>query len=564
MSTSANPTPTLPLPHLGDSINTATRPQHTKLNKSILLRLPLSVPPRACNPTAYLTGLLHIAPIYIAFESAWDKILASHEAALDSSSPSTSLLVPENQSLPLLPFGTADPLEGKGAKCERVHTILQYLKIEGLSRSGSLRTDMRAMSGWSEEELEAQLEAVQQTGRLGEFVKHVHGNIGKQPEVVVAYAWVLYMALFSGGRFLASCLEAAGAAGGEGFWSKRCDSVLGKPCHEPISIRELLGDGDGDRGIKDDGLPLSFFRFATPLDGEEIKTKFKTRLLELEGLLTGAEREHVTREGVCIFDVMQGVVGQLDGVFEKVDEEDGGEEEEEGGMDDDDGWASMLVPRGAVGRLRDSVAVAKERGMRALRKATFSGGEGSRRRSSGLAGEGYGGGRYRRKSSSGGLESLVSVGSSAAAKETSTSGLHAHGTITSATELVEKASLGRAKSPVMEGDSSVRVVRFGEENALLQQQRKGAKSVTIKTEAVQQQDASWTPPPPPPPPKFGECPLTRVGQKKRREVSAARGAVTRRQEVKNRHPSTFWSLVLLVALVGFGWGYGYGYITGWW
>ncbi|KAK0735475.1 hypothetical protein B0T21DRAFT_384322 [Apiosordaria backusii] len=551
--------------HLGDSINTATRPQHTKLNKSILLRLPLSVPPRACNPTAYLTGLLHIAPIYIAFESAWDKILASHDLALDSS-PSSSLLLDDTstpKTLPLFPFGTSDPLDPSSpqGKCERVHAILRYLKIEGLARSGSLKRDIRAMSGWSEEELEEELDKVREMGRLGEFVRNVYRQVEKQPEVVVAYAWVLYMALFSGGRFLGSCLEAAG----EGFWGKRCDAVLGKECRLPVSVRELLRqDREAGKGIKDDGLPLTFFRFATPLDGEEIKTKFKTRLLELESLLTGEEREHVVREGVCIFDVMNGIVGQLDGVFgghdEGMDGNGGGGISPSGSLD---GWASMLVPRvGLVGgRLRDSVAVAKERGMRALRKATFSAGGGSS--SSSLVGEGgdhsYGGARQQRRRSEGSLLESIYTSSSPSAAETSTSGLHAHGTLTSLTELVEKTSLGRAgRPPVLETDlaTASKVVRFGEENAVIQLQRKGAKSVTVKTEPVEEEgwgDREMK----------GECPVTKGRQQqavaKVRQQGVAR--VTREEAVKD-NLSTFWSLVLLVALVGFGWGYGYGYITG--
>ncbi|KAK4203339.1 hypothetical protein QBC40DRAFT_194553 [Triangularia verruculosa] len=513
------------LPHLGDSINTATRPQHIKLNKSILLRLPLSVPPRACNPTPYLTGLLHIAPIYIAFESAWDNILASHEN-LEKTTASTLLLSDATQGLPLFPFGTADPTTTSDGKGERICTVLRELKIEGMARSESIKADIRAMSGWSEEELEEQLEVVRGRGRLGEFVRHVYGNIGKQPEVVIAYAWVLYMALFSGGRFLASCLEAAG----EGFWGRGCDEVLGRGCREPVRV-------------KDDGLPLRFFRFATPLEGEEIKTEFKTRLLELEGLLTGGERDHVVREGVCIFDVMLGIVGQLDQLFDN----EGVVGDGDGGMSPGgslDGWASMLVPRVAVGRLRDSVAVAKERGLRTLRKATFSGSSPP----PSLIGEGV---ARRRRRSSGSMESL-NTSSSPATAETSTSGLHAHGTITSAMELVEKTSVGKMKSPALEQDPGVKVVRFGVENAVIQQGRKGAKSVTVRTEAVQE-DGEWGRQPV----KIkGECPLTRV----RRRTEGRRVSERGREEVKNS--STFWSLVLLVALVGFGWGYGYGYITG--
>ncbi|KAJ3481825.1 hypothetical protein NLG97_g7726 [Lecanicillium saksenae] len=60
---------------LGEAIAASTRGIHARLNKSIISRLPLALPPRASDPSTYVTGLIHIAPIYLAFESLWNDFL---------------------------------------------------------------------------------------------------------------------------------------------------------------------------------------------------------------------------------------------------------------------------------------------------------------------------------------------------------------------------------------------------------------------------------------------------------------------------------------------------------
>ncbi|KAJ4187181.1 hypothetical protein NW755_007274 [Fusarium falciforme] len=62
---------------LAESIVAATRGIHAKLNKLIIARLPLALPPRAQDPALYISGLLHITPIYMTFEALWRDILDS-------------------------------------------------------------------------------------------------------------------------------------------------------------------------------------------------------------------------------------------------------------------------------------------------------------------------------------------------------------------------------------------------------------------------------------------------------------------------------------------------------
>jgi hypothetical protein len=163
------------------------------------------------------------------------------------------------------------------------------------------------------------------------MVAHIRRSVSKQPHVLLAYAWVLYMALFSGGRFIRATLESAGA---HGFWT----------------------DGRQERTVPVHG-PLDFFHFPTPQDGEDLKHEFKQRLANMGTLLTEGERDDIVKEAICIFESMILVISQLDDVCHTRMEE----------LNSDD--ASVLNPRSASFRIRDSVVVTKERSSRAAKNS---------------------------------------------------------------------------------------------------------------------------------------------------------------------------------------------------
>ncbi|KAK4457768.1 hypothetical protein QBC42DRAFT_278362 [Cladorrhinum samala] len=527
-----------PTPHLGDSINIATRSAHTKLNKNLLIRLPLCVPPRACNPTTYASGLLHVAPVYIAFESAWNAILESHDSnssrtgectpspgdfpSSSSSSSSSSSYLPT-----LFPFGTADSSSSAPSKCERLHSVLDQLRIEGLARSDRILDDIASMTGWSEAEVQAHVKTVAEKGRLKEFVAHIHRSIDKNPEVLLAYAWVLYMALFSGGRFIRSSLEGAGQ---KEFWEKGCDAIppLGVQCKTPRQR--------ADRG------PLSFFRFDTAQDGEDLKKEFKRRFLMCgEGLLTAAERDRVVREAICIFDNMNLLVSQLDGVFGGtvaggVGQGMGGNTYNRSPSSSLDSWAGLLIARtstksfvgGVGGRLRDSVAVAKERlgmmGWSRDNKKEHGHGHGHRHEHAEVEDEADNGADGEREGS-----------------------LHAKGTLTSSVEQQPQPEEEEEKTAM---GGVVKVVRFGSENAVLLKRRNGAsgkKSVSAKIMEGGAQYQTQT----------AARPL--VGMewgKHTKETMQNNGESHGDGEITlTAAESVMWSLVLFVVVAGLVWGY---------
>ncbi|GKT85025.1 heme oxygenase [Colletotrichum tofieldiae] len=257
----------------------------------------------------------------------------------------------------LLPSSSGGPpLKHQNALCERTRSILTSLYLPGLMRSDRLRSDIASITGWSPEVIEEQLKAVSESGRLAEFTQHVKRTIEKKPHVLMAYSYILFMALFAGGRFIRATLESAGSE----FWAQvpspippyqtSCQTkdpsttVPASAAMGPIDM--MRGDhrtiGVGTKHSRH-SLPLGFFHFATVLDGEDLKKEFKKRLSESESLLTSQERNDIIQEAVCIFDNMLLLVGQLDNVCETNFED------------------AQATPPTSAGRLRDSLVVTRER-----------------------------------------------------------------------------------------------------------------------------------------------------------------------------------------------------------
>lgn len=343
---------------LAESIAIATRGIHARLNKLIVARLPLALPPRAADPAPYLSGLLHIAPVYTTFEEAWQGIL-------DAAPPTASTgSLPDgcDPEIPLLDTGSVllpkheDPRVHRPSVCGRMHSMLEHLHLPGLMRSGRLREDIQVMTGWPDDLVEEQLQAISKAGYLSEFTSHIKRAVMNKPHVLLAYSYIMYMALFAGGRFIRASLESAG----EPFWDTDPSPV--KPTWR-ASQRSTAAEGDSDADSALRLMPLGFFHFDTPLDGEDLKREYKQRLSDSEGLLTPREKHDIVQEAVCIFENVTLLVAQLDAVCAEPDEDDHASER----ADSLASLANLLTnPLGT--RFRDSVAVTKERRERSSSK----------------------------------------------------------------------------------------------------------------------------------------------------------------------------------------------------
>ncbi|KAG9243328.1 hypothetical protein BJ878DRAFT_124422 [Calycina marina] len=303
-ASSSSPTPPERRYTLSERINIETRPIHSQLNRLIIVRLPLALPPYTDNPSRYVSGILHIAPIYKNFESLWERIL------ITSNTPDGS-----------------DTNLTENCGDSRIHSILSHLRLPGLLRASRLRTDICVLTGISEDEVQEQLETVAQNEKLAAFIAHTKESVEANPHVLLAYAWVLYMALFSGGRYLRASLEEAGGFG-TSFWTRD---------PSPVRPESVTGDRARRRSLSTDTIPmyrhsrrvttcsdpigaltpgLQFFHFLGDEDGEDLKSEFKERVNETSPLLTASESEDIIREAQIIFEFMVDMVGELDSVME--------------------------------------------------------------------------------------------------------------------------------------------------------------------------------------------------------------------------------------------------------
>ncbi len=224
---------------IGEEINAATRRLHTPLNRRILALLPLALPPENRTPLLYGYGMLQFLPIYSTFESCFRSLLES------PSMPPSTVAFLRKLHIPEL-----ERTERLQADVER---ILDHATMEGME-SGASRTQQHF------------------------FIEHSCTSLNTKPHLLIAYTWILYMALFSGGRHIRACLRSAGSE----FW-----------------------------GLEEGGEPpLKFWTFASINDGEDLKALYKSRILELSAELTELEREEIMAEAVEIMRWMLKLVDE--------------------------------------------------------------------------------------------------------------------------------------------------------------------------------------------------------------------------------------------------------------
>lgn len=264
-SSQAQPTTSIRSPsiNISDAINTATRQRHAVLNRLIIERLPLALPPRDSDPAKFGQGIAAFARIYFNFEQVWQEIA---ESAGSIDAPNVS---PETRRL----------------------QWLATLRPPGLTRTERLGLDIRYIKDCTGTEID-KCSAAQER-----IFRRMRRSLRKRPHTLVAYAWVMYMALFSGGRWIRQLLIRAGPE----FW--RCaeaNNATAVSSHE-----KQLASPHETRGF-------SFLSFDDGNDGAGIKAEFKRRLTEAEAILSDRERKDIIRAAQKLFDDCITLVGILD------------------------------------------------------------------------------------------------------------------------------------------------------------------------------------------------------------------------------------------------------------
>jgi heme oxygenase len=235
-------------------ISAATRSLHSSLNRLIVSRLPLCLPPHTLTPRLYTVGLSVFSTIYTTFEEEWSRI--SQNGAMET---------------------------------ERTRDIFQRLHVSELLRRERLERDLEMLSTRSDTiTLPLEAEGVRQI--LQRHQTTIRSTIQARPHTLLAYAWVMYMALFNGGRWIRDQLVAAGPE----FWHSS----------------DLGGSSTGEDANTDSC--LSFWQFRGEDDGVGIKNDFKRRFDTVAAQLTVSERTDVVAEAVQIFKMCREMVELLD------------------------------------------------------------------------------------------------------------------------------------------------------------------------------------------------------------------------------------------------------------
>lgn len=251
------PPPQSAAPELPAQINTVTRKQHTELNRLIIDRIPLALPPTTNSPKVYALGLAAFAQIYLAFEQALDDLERSQDGS--------------NQQIP-----TQD------AHQRELRTWLSTLRPASLKRSSRLKRDLQYLPGLDRSNF-AQLDE--------EIAADISSRAAEKPHILVAYTWVMYMAIFSGGRWIRSQLASAEPE----FWTSHTNAGPALAEKTPL------------------GMPgFSFLSFDGDEDGEDIKVEYKKRLKEGEKLLSAQERDDILQASQELFERCIAIVKKLD------------------------------------------------------------------------------------------------------------------------------------------------------------------------------------------------------------------------------------------------------------
>ncbi|QDS75906.1 hypothetical protein FKW77_002660 [Venturia effusa] len=182
-------------------------------------------------------------------------------------------------------------------------SFLRTLRPQGLARTQRLHADQAYFQGM--ERANEVLRGLMKSKAVEEFTAHIRSEVHANPHLLIAYAWTLYMAIFSGGRWIRAQLHGAG----KDFWmaSSTAPADTRHVVDEKLTLENL-------REVEDLGLSLWFFDGEQ--DGEDIKVEFKRRLNDVEPILTPAQRDDIMLESQDIFDRFKAMVDDLDAAFQ--------------------------------------------------------------------------------------------------------------------------------------------------------------------------------------------------------------------------------------------------------
>ena len=174
-----------------------------------------------------------------------------------------------------------------------VLSSLIHLHVPSLLRTKRLRQDLSLLLQQPTALIDVRLRHPDGQ-KAREFVRHVKDVACYKPHALIAYTWVMYMALFNGGRWIREQLSTARDLA----WDLNKDAL------------ELTTALKGD--LSQDEIGLSFWQFEGVEDGDDIKTDYKARLVDVGTMLSPEHRADIVQEANEIFERCLGLVNEID------------------------------------------------------------------------------------------------------------------------------------------------------------------------------------------------------------------------------------------------------------
>lgn len=224
-------------------------------------RIPLCLPPQANTSGLYSLGFSRYAQIYLGFEEIWHSIIGDY-----ADWPTASEI--------------GDDPAVFSSDAERIKAILRFLYMPELYRTRRLESDFAALD--SLDPSFASLNTGEDNAGA-EFRQYIKQRIPENPHLLVAYIWIMYQALFNGGRFIRGQLLKAGPE----FWGLSPQEM------DPTNFPS----------------PLSFWCVE---DDDAVRMEFRKRVLKADKILTETERREILEEALEIFRRCELITLQLD------------------------------------------------------------------------------------------------------------------------------------------------------------------------------------------------------------------------------------------------------------
>lgn len=282
---------------------------HTHLNALITSRLPLALPPHTDSPFVYTTGIIGFARIFLAFENTWDEICDSHNSPKQSLHGEDFWIdVPLSLSQSLKENSAQEDCETTTSeKTASIPSLLRALRPHGLSRSERIKRDLSTLLSIPQSEVEAYLSTEISSDATDAFIAHIERSLADKPHLLIAYAFTLYLAIFSGGRWIRSVLASPGLE----FWTSST-STSSPSVSTNTGVHEKLKAFSQQEQEEFENAGLALWFFSSLNDGADIKYEFKKRLEVAELLLSDSMKADIVAEAKEIFIRCGNLVGELD------------------------------------------------------------------------------------------------------------------------------------------------------------------------------------------------------------------------------------------------------------